>query len=583
MTSRIPAARAVALVVATMLGATSACATSTQKPVPAVAQDNPQKQAEDSIAFGSYLAGQAARAQGDTDAAVRYFLDAIAADPDNLLLLQQGFALAISDGRYDEARTLGQRIVKTDADNSLVQFFLLLGDLKAGRYDRVLKELDKVPEAGLNKLVKPIVSAWTYAGVKKKDKALASLKPLEDTPPFLPFALNHRAFILDYLKDPEAEIAYKSGMAAEKFGSVRFVLAYASLLARAGRDYEAKDIITKGSERFEDSLSIAIAEQRLKAGTLKERVITTPAEGVAEAFYGAALALSQDGANGPGAFYLRLALYLQPDFDQATFMLARILEDEQENDSAFKLYQTIQDSSDLGTEARLREVWILEAKGDEAGALSRLEALVAAAPERADLVASLADLYRQRKDYPRAVAEYSRAIALTDPAEASRHWALYYARGMTYDQAKQWPQAEVDFRKALELQPNQADVLNYLGYSLVDRGERLNEAIDMITRAVAQRPNDGYIVDSLGWAEFTIGNYTQAADILERAVLMKPEDPTINEHLGDAYWQVGRKIEARFQWSHALTLNAPEDRVQAIKDKISNGMPKQPVKPSRKI
>lgn len=588
MTSRVPASLASVLAVLVALGGTAACASS-GKPVaePAARQDAERSEAarshSDAIAFGSYLAGQAARAQGDTAAATKYFLDAIAADPGNVILLQQGFSLAIADGRFEDARALGQKIVKLEPDNSLVRFFLVLGELKDGRYDRVRKELDTVPEAGLNKLVKPIVAAWALAGEKKKDKALAALKPLEDIPAFLPFGLNHRAFILDYLDDPEAEIAYKSVMGAEKFGSVRVILAYAALLSRTGRDYEARDVIAKGGERFEDSLSIAMAEQRLKAGTLKGRLITTPAEGVAEAFYGSALALSQDGANDPASFYLRLALYLQPGFEQATFMLGRILEDEQDYDGALKAYQAIPDGGELYKEAELREVWVLQAKGEGDAALAKLEALAKADPQRIETVSALADLYRDRKDYTRAIAEYTRAIDLSRAggSEEARHWPLYYARAITYDQAKQWPAAEADLRKALALQPEQADVLNYLGYSLVDRGVKLSEAMDMITRAVAQRPNDGYIVDSLGWAKFTLGQYAEAAEILERAVLLKPEDPTMNEHLGDAYWHVGRKVEARFQWSHALTLNAPEDRIPIIKDKIANGLPKKGAKPAR--
>ena len=145
---------------------------------------------------------------------------------------------------------------------------------------------------------------------------------------------------------------------------------------------------------------------------------------------------------------------------------------------------------------------------------------------------------------------------------------MFYFRGICYERSKQWPQAEADLKKALQLYPDQPLVLNYLGYSWIDQGVNLDEGMNMIRRAVEQRPDDGYIVNSLGWANFRIGNYDEAVKELERAVELKPDDPTINDHLGDAYWRVGRVLEARFQWSHAKRPEAragrpAEDRGQA--------------------
>ena len=128
-------------------------------------------------------------------------------------------------------------------------------------------------------------------------------------------------------------------------------------------------------------------------------------------------------------------------------------------------------------------------------------------------------------------------------------------------------------RKALELQPEQPHVLNYLGYSWIDQGINLDEGMKMIKRAVDQRPDDGYIVDSLGWAYYRIGNYEDAVKNLERAIDLKPEDPTINDHLGDAYWRVGRTLEAKFQWAHARDLKPEPEELPKIEAKIENGLP----------
>jgi Flp pilus assembly protein TadD len=167
---------------------------------------------------------------------------------------------------------------------------------------------------------------------------------------------------------------------------------------------------------------------------------------------------------------------------------------------------------------------------------------------------------------------YSRAIALIDKPEA-KHWSYYYARGTCYERIKKWPLAEADLQKALQLSPDQALVLNYLGYSWIDQNRNLKQGLALIEKAVRQKPDDGYIVDSLGWAYFRLHNFKEAAKHLERAVELRPEDPVLNDHLGDAYWRVGREREARFQWEQALTLKPEPEDAEKIKRKLQKGLP----------
>jgi Flp pilus assembly protein TadD len=179
---------------------------------------------------------------------------------------------------------------------------------------------------------------------------------------------------------------------------------------------------------------------------------------------------------------------------------------------------------------------------------------------------------RGRKAFAECAEVYSKAVDnLAVPEKAN--WVLFYFRGICYERSKQWPKAEADLKKALELFPDQPLVLNYLGYSWVDQGVNLDEGMRMIRRAVEQRPDDGYIVDSLGWANFRIGNYEDAVKDLDRAVELKPDDSTINDHLGDAYWRVGRVLEAHFQWSHAKDLNPDPEDLPKIEEKIKSGLP----------
>jgi Flp pilus assembly protein TadD len=166
---------------------------------------------------------------------------------------------------------------------------------------------------------------------------------------------------------------------------------------------------------------------------------------------------------------------------------------------------------------------------------------------------------------------YDRAIALLDGDEAGQ-WGVYFARGVTRERTGYWQEAEADFRRALELRPDQPQVLNYLGYTYVELGENLDEALDLIEKAVAAQPNSGYIVDSLGWVYYRLGRYQEAVDQLERATELMPTDPILTDHLGDALWAVDRKREARFQWRRALSFDPEEDEAGRIRRKLDVGL-----------
>jgi Flp pilus assembly protein TadD len=198
--------------------------------------------------------------------------------------------------------------------------------------------------------------------------------------------------------------------------------------------------------------------------------------------------------------------------------------------------------------------------------------MVAIEQKDLDAIEALGNIERGRKKFGDCANTYSQGIDALRPGEKN-NWVWYYFRGICNERSKQWPKAEADLQKALELQPDQPHVLNYLGYSWIDQGTKLDQGMSMIRRAVDQRPDDGYIVDSLGWAYYRIGNYDEAVKNLERAIDLKPEDPTINDHLGDAYWRIGRKLEARFQWSHARDLKPESDDLPKIEAKIKDGMP----------
>jgi Flp pilus assembly protein TadD len=270
--------------------------------------------------------------------------------------------------------------------------------------------------------------------------------------------------------------------------------------------------------------------------------------------------------------YARAALHLRPGFDSAELLLSEILGALERPAEAISAYRTIPPHSPLHWSMRLRVAANLDELDRNEEAVAELRAMAAERPERTDALMALGSLMRSKERWVEAVAAYDEAIArIAKPEE--RHWRALYARGIALERSKQWQRGEQDFLKALELRPDQPYVMNYLGYSWVDKGVNLDRALKMIERAVELRPNDGYIIDSLGWALYRMGKFEDSAEHLERAVELRPGDPTINDHLGDAYWRVGRRIEARFQWRRALALEPEEEEtVATIEAKLLNGL-----------
>ena len=312
-------------------------------------------------------------------------------------------------------------------------------------------------------------------------------------------------------------------------------------------------------------------DAKAAAGTLP-RLVDSAQSGGAEALYQIGSSIGRRGGEDLALVYLQLALYLEPNHAMALLSLADLYKSLKKPGLAIAVYDRIPASSPLHRNAEIQIASDLDALDRTDEAKKRLEQLVSEHPKDNEAIIALANILRGRKDFSACADTYSKAISNIPTPEKSS-WVLFYYRGICNERSHQWPAAEADLKKALELFPDQPLVLNYLGYSWIDQGTNLDEGMNMIRRAVEQRPDDGYIVNSLGWANFRIHNYDEAVKELERAIELKPEDPTINDHLGDAYWRVGRVLEARFQWSHAKDAKPDPEDLQKIEEKLRSGLP----------
>ncbi|WP_419740440.1 tetratricopeptide repeat protein [Ruegeria sp.] len=506
---------------------------------------------------GAYLAGRQAIYENDYAAAESYYAQALRSDPQNALLLESVVVARLALGEVERALPIAETIEENGLPSQAARIAIAANLIAEGDWETLLS---RDPETqGVGPLVDGLMIAWAYLGQGEMTKAMEQFDTVTTQEGLREFALYHKAMALASIGDfegAEAIFAADDGVVA-RF-TRRAALARTEVLSQLDRNEDAltflADVFQAGSDP-----SIADYTSRLSDGeTLPFTHVRTAQDGMSEIFFSVGAALNDEAAPDYVLLYARTASFLRPDHVDALLMSAELLSELNQLDLAVEAYRAVPKESTDHHVAELGRADVLGQSGKTDAAVEVLQSLAAEKPDLPSVHVALADLQRREENYAAAVDSYNTAIDLAEGVSAA-NWFLHYARGISHERLKQWDQAEADFRRALELNPDQPQVLNYLGYSLVERREKLDEALDMIERAVAARPDSGYIVDSLGWVLFRLGRYDEAVEHMERAVELMPVDPVVNDHLGDVYWAVGRAREAEFQWKRALSFVDPED------------------------
>lgn len=524
--------------------------------------------------LGNYLAGRYATVQRDNRRAVEYYRKALKRDPANKVLLGQSFLLELNAGYWKEASVLAKKLVKFEPNHSIARLLLGIEDFRKKRYKSARQHFSKAGQGAVPELTTELALAWTHLAQKNPKKAMSAIKQKDSVNWLQLFRRYHKALIADIAGQPKVAGKAFDYILKRDPQDIRIATAHARHLTQLGQFKKAKDILDAYVKRNRGQIHPIIARtyEDVKAKRKSGFVVRDEKSGLAEVFYGLGYALSSDGGFDYGAIYLQMALYLEPDMELVHIALANIYERTKKYDLAIKTYKHIKKDSPLWSRVQLRKAlnYNYMEKVDES--VDLLKNLIKKRPNDIQSIETLGNILRSHKRYKEALHYYDMAVKQIDKPER-KHWVHYYHRGVCYERLNQWDKAEKDLKKAMELDPNQPLVLNYLGYSWVDQNQNLDEAIALIRKAVKLRPNDGYIVDSLGWAYYRLKNFNSAVEYLEKAVSLKPEDPVINDHLGDAYWYVGRKLEAKYQWSQALSLKPEEKEIPKIKAKLKDGLP----------
>ncbi|MGB7263225.1 MAG: tetratricopeptide repeat protein [Albidovulum sp.] len=526
--------------------------------------------ARDGVA-GPYLAGRLASRMSDYGQAADYFTRALLSDPANPGLLENALISQVGRGTVDKALPLAGRLGELGLSSQIADLVILAELARSADFKGGIAALDAGQSAGM--LVDGLYRAWALVGQGQMSDAIAQFDKVADGSGTRAFGLYHKALALASVGDFEGADRIFSG---DENGPLRAtrrgVIAHAQILSQLERNGAALELIDKTFGETGDAGFLALKSDLEAGKELSFALVSTPTDGIAEVFYTVASALNGESTDVNTLAYARMAEYLAPTQADPLLLCASILEAQGQYDLATETFNRIAREDPAYIDAEMGRADALMADGRAEAAIEVLEQLAKDNQGRADIWSALGDTLRREERYKDAVDAYDHAIS-SFKGEEPGQWIVYYTRGIVNERMKNWGRAEPDFLKALELRPDHPAVLNYLGYSYLEKNINLDEALGMIERAVAARPDDGAIVDSLGWALYRLGRYEDAVAHLEQAVGLLPVDPVVNDHLGDVYWAVGRKREAEFQWKRALSFEPDtEEDAARIRRKLEIGL-----------
>jgi tetratricopeptide (TPR) repeat protein len=526
---------------------------------------------------GNYLAALHAQRLRDSGAAAEYSARVLEANPMNVEVLLRTHVAMVEAGRIADALPLAGRIAQISTGQVAAQMTLVVDEIARGQFAAAERRMAAMPLQGYSRVVNPLLIAWINVGLDRNPAAFDILRSLLDVQGFKQIHDYYAGLIAERSgRFADAETYYRAALEGEDGAPPRLVELAGGFLERRGRIAEARQLYLRYRQVAPDSPVVLAGLARTRvgapAGTAPEFPLTDARKGAADALFNLAGLFRQDATMTTALAFGQLGLYLDSTSPFGLMTVGEILDVMGQRDESDKLFARVPADSIYDYVARLRRAENQQERGDLNGALATLEALAREQPDRIEALSTMGNFLRGAERFPESAAAYGRALERLGANPERRHWSIFYVRGVAFERAKNWPEAERHFKRALELFPEQPDVLNYLAYTWVDRGENLVEAERMLRRAVEQRPNSGHIVDSLGWAFYRLGRYEEAVPLLERAAELLPEDPVLLDHLGDGYWRVGRRREAEFQWERALRSKPEPELKVEIEKKLRSGL-----------
>jgi tetratricopeptide (TPR) repeat protein len=581
--SRLLLLSGAALATVLMLGGFAQAATAEPKPA---TEDAVKFDADDANSFsGAFLAARTADVDHDYASAISLYRKALIFDPANLEIRERLMISLLLNGEFESGLKEADALKGDAAVERITRVVRGLDAIRGGKFDSARKILAYDGPNDLDRLTHQLLAAWAEVGGGKGKQAMATISGLKGPDWFKVFTDYHLGAMALVSGDVNAArkslnnaVTNRDAVATAPDTFMRAVMALARLEASAGNKQKALDAISVGDELISNYAPLKALRQSIENGEKPIQQVTNAAEGAAGVLFSIGGALNRQGAEDMVALYLQVAHAMDPKSADTLIMLGGIAEKLENPQRAIAFYSQVPADSPMRRISELQLGVTLSDTGKVEEAKQHLKALIESDPADIRSYIAYGSVLSEAKDYKAMAENYDKAVEVIGPVPRPADWTVFFQRGIAYERLKQWDKAEPSFRKALELNPNQAQVLNYLGYSLVDMNINLDEGLDMVKKAVDAKPDDGYIVDSLGWAYYRMGKFEDSVTELERAVQLRAGDATINDHLGDAYWRVGRKLEAVYQWNRALISEGDDVNRDHIKDKIEKGLP--PIDPN---
>ncbi|MEE4187388.1 MAG: tetratricopeptide repeat protein [Roseobacter sp.] len=510
---------------------------------------------------GPYLAARSAAMHNDYEQAAEYFARALTRDPTNIELMDNALVAYLALGRLDRALPIAEAMRGVGQSSQITQLVLTADMVQRGEFDGLVD--GETVGQRIGPLVDGLVQAWALMGTGEVNDALVRFDQIAAQQGLQAFALFHKAMALASVGDFEgAEDIFSADATRSVLQTRRGVLARVEILSQLDREDEALELIQTMFAGTTDPEIDAVIARLAEDEPMPFTHVNTVQQGFAEVFFTVAAVLRGEAGPEYTILFAQVARILRPDHVDAILLTAELFEGMEQYGVAIEVLKDVAATHPAYHAAELGRAAALRRSGREEAAIEVLEQLARSHGNLATVQSALGDALRQQDRFEEAIQAYDRALAITETT-GGNSWFLLYARAISHERLGNWEPAEADFRAALEQNPGQPQVLNYLGYSLVEKRIKLDEALEMIEEAVAASPDSGYIIDSLGWALYRLGRYEEAVPHMERAVELMAVDPVVNDHLGDVYWAVGRYREAEFQWSRALSFL---DQAQMMED-----------------
>ncbi|PYE28970.1 tetratricopeptide repeat protein [Rhizobium sp. PP-CC-3A-592] len=529
---------------------------------------------------GSFLAARTADVDHDLDTATKLYRTALEFEPDNVEVKQRLMITSLMNGDFAEGVKIATQLKDDDSVERITTVVRGVDAIRKKEFRNAEKILKYSGPNDLDRMMNGLLLAWAKAGQGKPKDAIAMIQEMKGPEWFAIFKTYQQGAIALAAGDKQTArtkfneaVTDRNGGGAAPDTFIRSVIALARLEATDGNKQKALDTISLGQSFVNNYAPLDALRKSIEDGKPQEQQVRNASQGAAAVLFSVGAALNREGAEDIVSLYLQTARALDPDSADILVMLGGIAETLKKPERAIALYQQVPQGSPMRRLSEMQLGLALAEVGKVDEAKNHLRELIDLDPKDIRSYVAYGSVLSDAKDYKEMAVTYDKAIEVLGPMPKRTDWSIYFQRGIAYERLKEWEKAEPSFKKALELNPDQPQVLNYLGYSWVDKNINLDEGLNMIRRAVELKPDDGYIVDSLGWAYFRLGQFDEAVAELERAAELMAGDPTINDHLGDAYWRVGRKLEAVFQWNQTLELKPEEDEIPKIKAKIENGLP----------